>query len=127
MPKQIENNTNVIKTLLDEARFFRGLLEGRLTQPFSGGPNEFKTQPQRAQPIKCVTGSVAVSHRPVSPSTAPTAGEISGGLKRMMIALAQRPELTKKQIGVRAGLSSSSGMPCRVFALTRTTSVSPPK
>lgn len=36
-------------------------------------------------------------------------GEIGGGLKRMMIALAQRPGLAKKQLGVRAGLSSSSG------------------
>ncbi len=36
-------------------------------------------------------------------------GQIGGGLKRMMIALAQRPGLTKKQLGVRAGLSSSSG------------------
>lgn len=35
--------------------------------------------------------------------------EISGGLRRMMIALAQRPNLTKKQLGVRAGLSSKSG------------------
>lgn len=35
--------------------------------------------------------------------------EISGGLRRMMIALAQRPGLSKKQLGVRAGLSSTSG------------------
>jgi hypothetical protein len=34
---------------------------------------------------------------------------ISGGLKRMMIALRQRPGLTKRQLGVRAGLSSTSG------------------
>lgn len=33
----------------------------------------------------------------------------SGGLKRMMIALAQRPGLNKRQLGVRAGLSSTSG------------------
>lgn len=37
-------------------------------------------------------------------------GVISGGgVRRMMIALAQRPGLTKKQLGVRAGLSSGSG------------------
>ena len=37
-------------------------------------------------------------------------GAITGGLRRMMIALAQRPAgLSKKQIGVRAGLSSTSG------------------
>lgn len=34
---------------------------------------------------------------------------IGGGLRRMMIALAQRPGLTNRQLGVRAGLSSRSG------------------
>jgi len=34
---------------------------------------------------------------------------IGGGLRRMMIALAQKPGLTNKQLGVRAGLSSRSG------------------
>lgn len=39
-----------------------------------------------------------------------TNGEVpSGGLKRMMIALAQRPGLSKKQLGLRATLSSKSG------------------
>jgi hypothetical protein len=32
-----------------------------------------------------------------------------GGLRRILIALAQRNGLTKRQIGIRAGLSSSSG------------------
>lgn len=32
-----------------------------------------------------------------------------GGLRRILIALAQRPGLTNRQIGVRAGLSSGSG------------------
>lgn len=36
-------------------------------------------------------------------------GAIGGGLRRMMIALAQRPGLTNRQLGVRAGLSSRSG------------------
>lgn len=37
-------------------------------------------------------------------------GEVGkGGLRRILIALAQRPGLTNRQIGVRAGLSSSSG------------------
>lgn len=35
--------------------------------------------------------------------------EVGGGLRRIMIALAQRPGLTNRQIGVRAGLSSKSG------------------
>ena len=37
------------------------------------------------------------------------ASEVGGGLRRIMIALAQRPGLTNRQIGVRAGLSSKSG------------------
>lgn len=36
-------------------------------------------------------------------------GDISGGLRRMMVALAQRGSLSKRQLGVRAGLSSTSG------------------
>jgi hypothetical protein len=36
-------------------------------------------------------------------------GAPSGGVRRMMIALAQRPGLNKQQLGVRAGLSSMSG------------------
>jgi len=39
----------------------------------------------------------------------PTNGEISGGMRRMMVALAQRSPLSKRQLGVRAGLSSTSG------------------
>jgi hypothetical protein len=35
--------------------------------------------------------------------------KVSGGIKRMMIALAQRGELTKRQMCVRAGCSSTSG------------------
>jgi hypothetical protein len=36
-------------------------------------------------------------------------GIVRGGLRRMMIALAQRPSLNKSQLGVRAGLSCKSG------------------
>jgi uncharacterized protein len=39
----------------------------------------------------------------------PHQGEIIGGMRRMLIALAQRSPLSKKQLGVRAGLSSTSG------------------
>lgn len=35
--------------------------------------------------------------------------EVSGGLRRMLIALAERPGLSKRQLGLRAGLSSKSG------------------
>jgi len=48
-------------------------------------------------------------NRPGGDDSNGESGAISGGLRRMMVALAQRPGLTKKQLGVRAGLSSSSG------------------
>lgn len=45
----------------------------------------------------------------------------NGGLRRIMISLAQRPQgLTKKQIGVRAGMSSSSGTFSTYLAKART-------
>lgn len=52
---------------------------------------------------------------PAIPTTMPRAASngsptpINDGKRRMMIALAQRPGLNARQLGVRAGLSSSSG------------------
>lgn len=50
----------------------------------------------------------------VAPRQAPApqrsnSGEIGGGLRRIMVALAQRQGLTNRQIGIRAQLSSKSG------------------
>jgi hypothetical protein len=53
--------------------------------------------------------------RQITPAQYPRNGETSegwhasGGLRRMLIALAQRPGISKRQLGVRAGLSSTSG------------------
>lgn len=69
---------------------------------------------QQREPIRPST----VIQRTVQPSRqqvqrhieAPTNGDTpSGGLRRMMIALANRPGISAEQIGVRAGLSSKSG------------------
>lgn len=57
----------------------------------------------RAQPVTQPRPQLA------APRATATNSAISGGLRRMMIALAQRPGLSAKQLGVRAGLSSSSG------------------
>ena len=51
---------------------------------------------------------------PTAPKPKPAAGPANpevgkGGLRRILIALAQRPGLTNRQIGLRAGLSSQSG------------------
>lgn len=52
------------------------------------------------------------SERPVSAPSAPVARDpiaIGGGMRRMLVALAQRSPLSDRQLGVRAGLSSKSG------------------
>ena len=50
------------------------------------------------------------THRPIAEIAANLNGDMpSGGLRRMLIALAQRPGLSARQLGVRAGLSSTSG------------------
>jgi len=58
------------------------------------------------------TTTAAVDHAPRSPHQPPrsTGDGPNGGLRRMLIALAQRPrDMTSTALGVRAGLSSSSG------------------
>jgi len=52
----------------------------------------------------------AITEYQKSNGTTNGASPVGGGLRRMMIALAQRPQgLTNRQLGVRAGLSSRSG------------------
>jgi hypothetical protein len=48
-------------------------------------------------------------HRTTEPRPETNGESPAGGLRRMLIALAQRPGLSARQLGVRAGLSSSSG------------------
>lgn len=86
-------------------------------EKFSGGPRPASPAtttlrlPSQIGKSWTLPARAPVAARPLPPgrTAGPVNGEISGGLKRMMIALAQRPGLTKKQLGVRAGLSSSSG------------------
>lgn len=88
------NRSIVFADIRDQLEKLRGVWEQRrVTQP-------------------AAIRGVLKAPRPVMPPRSmvvPVNGEISGGLRRMMIALAQRPGLTKKQLGVRAGLSSTSG------------------
>jgi len=72
-------------------------------------------------PIKVSTGKSQIplekhrAHRPASSFSPSNEGRKGGvrlgesGLKRMLIALAQRNGLTARQLGLRAGLSSKSG------------------
>lgn len=84
-------------------------LSGRLV-PFRGAPPPAAPRPAPSPPP---------ARRPMAPAAAPRAaperpaGDVSvgtSGLRRMLIALAQRPQgLTNAQLGVRAGVSSRSG------------------
>jgi hypothetical protein len=47
--------------------------------------------------------------RPAVKAASASSAAPAGGMQRMMIALAQRPGLSARQLGVRAGLSSTSG------------------
>lgn len=66
---------------------------------------ESKQTPSQATLIKQPSNPPKIGHTDLRNGSS----EITGGMRRIMIALAQRPKLTAKQLGVRAGLSSSSG------------------
>jgi len=81
-------------------------LLSKITKPAVIRPAQ--PQPQRSAPAKLA------SYPKPQPRTVGSAdssnGELpTGGLRRMLIALAQRPGLSARQLGVRAGLSSTSG------------------
>lgn len=60
--------------------------------------------------VATATASVGRNPRSLHQQPRPTGDGPNGGLRRMLIALAQRPRgLTSTALGVRAGLSSSSG------------------
>lgn len=70
------------------------------------------SQPQEAAASPSITSVMTPAPAPAPSRRAPTggSGRVGGGLRRMLIALAQRPQgLSDRQIGVRAGLSSRSG------------------
>jgi hypothetical protein len=66
--------------------------------------------PQRAVPIPSRPAASPPARVTRPPSSAVGDASVGGGgLRRILIALAQRDGLTNRQIGVRAGLSSGSG------------------
>ena len=80
------------------------------------GPEAFAKRLEKGgpTPVLATPAKPHITPRPVprkSKTTSGTnAGTLGGGLRRMLIALAQRPQgLTSRQLGVRAGLSSKSG------------------
>lgn len=76
----------------------------------------------RPIPVPAKTVSKPAPSINVPRTTVQKPGEqpIGGGLRRMMAALAQRPGLSARQLGVRSGLSSSSGTFSTYLARGRT-------
>lgn len=71
-------------------------------------PNNFSRQTEPTKKGVADRTAAPIVRRP-SATPASSNTEIGGGMKRMMIALAQRSPLTKRQLGVRAVMSSRSG------------------
>jgi hypothetical protein len=70
-----------------------------------------KVEVRHNEPFTVTPPATPTERRATAPSAAPADGSSpTGGLRRILIALAQRPNgLTNRQIGVRAGLSSKGG------------------
>jgi len=67
------------------------------------------TRSERARPA-AAPPRVSTTPAPPRPAPRPAQGSVGGGLQRILVALAQRPQgLTIKQVALRAGLSSRSG------------------
>lgn len=99
--KLLHRLDDIIHPVREALAAVRGALASGVLAPAS---SQARTLIRETSPKRPVTGA---THRATVPrnGTAP-----SGGLRRIMIALAQRPDgLTQRQIGVRAGLSSKGG------------------
>jgi hypothetical protein len=92
-----------------EMLFFRDLLAGKLTAlPLRAGAQKLNEPPARV--TRPQVPPLSPQHRAPEEIIANLNGESpTGGLRRMLVALAQRPGLSARQLGVRAGLSSTSG------------------
>ena len=105
------------ETALIEAQQAIGRVEAAITANYEVGQHEQKgrardgVSSRPANPAPAPSGphtARGAARRPATGSGDPAVG--NGGLRRMLIALAQRPSgLNHQQLGVRAGLSSRSG------------------
>lgn len=91
-----------------------------MAQRIMPAPVALKATPSmRATPLQPAGPFVRI-HPHQKISTSSDNGAITGGKRRMMIALAQRPGLSARQLGVRAGMSSKSGTFGTYLAALRT-------
>jgi hypothetical protein len=112
VPVFTPDEITLLKTLDDylQPQNLGGLLD-RVSKLLSGLPSRLKAMPPARNPRVLEMRQVIRSVRAVRPTgdSYGNGSEVSGGLRRMMIALAQRSPLSKRQLGVRSGLSSTSG------------------
>ncbi len=111
---------DVVSDLQEAARVIRVAVEPRASTP-TAAPIQ-RWQPPRAMPqaprptatpppprFDASSRTLTAVSPPFERSKEPAPG-VTGGLRRILVALAQRPGgLTNRQIGIRAGLSSQSG------------------
>jgi len=101
-----ESEKSIIKLQSAITRFVESIREK------VSSAQKLSAPPTRAgqKPVLLTAKPAMVVRHPVPPRSVESTGEVpSGGLRRMLIALAQRPGLSARQLGVRAGLSSTSG------------------
>jgi hypothetical protein len=99
----IEDKMDACRKIYGELQTIRSVLAKKMAV----SPTALQAGRQSTKPVAMEPRRSTVATRSVPPSVSDS--PISGGLRRMMIALAQRPGLNKRQLGVRAGLSSTSG------------------
>lgn len=120
---QLARAEGLLKTIENEIARHEAFVKGRLdllrelTQEIAGAIASTRAPEPVAKPVHIMHAErqarptpPPVTSRPVRVVSDSDAAVGNGGLRRILIALAQRPEgLTLRQIGVRAGLSSRSG------------------
>lgn len=80
-----------------------------------------RTYSTPTDPIAAIRQAIPVVHRSGNGVPISSGAVGHGGLRRILIALAQRPQgLTNRQIGIRAGLSSKSGTFSNYLSKART-------
>lgn len=99
-----EGHYSELRNLARETNELKPLLVGLMAA--TSRIQKVPPQPPADRPKSHRVDNYAVNGRKPTPSD----GSIgNSGLRRMMIALAQRPGLNKRQLGVRSGMSSGSG------------------
>jgi uncharacterized protein len=110
-----KENVALLEKSCQEIQSFRTLIDHNIRESLTTMDRMAAMVSELSKPATPVRPFVRVSPpvRKVNSETGrisfSTNEKISGGKQRMMIALAQRPGLNRRQLGLRSGLSSKSG------------------